>query len=417
MTSERLTRPKQRQSVKEHLTDLVEDVVIELTVRRMRTVLVLVAVALSTGALLAAIGISATASAQIGSDLAAATLDEVIVGVRPGVEEPSRSHDAPTTQFPQDADDRAMRVDLVQAAGRMLDLTGITAATVSRNRPPVQSESPLAVSLLGATSGYLDAARVRASGHGTWLLDSAEPVAFLGHRAARLLDIPVTSDPTGYQVWIGNQAYQVAGFLAGTGTRDVSGSVVLPYKLALELAATDAKTHMLVRTAPGAGSVVARVIREAIRPDQPQRLESSQVQSLEALRHGVSTQLGRLAAGIGAFLAVLTALLIANSMVVSVVARTTEIGLRRALGAGRRAVSAVFLCEGAIVGALGGLAGGALAAVLVVAISAANHWSVVLYPVTGILGPLLGAIIGIASSAYPAARASRISPAIAVRSD
>ncbi|MFI9486981.1 ABC transporter permease [Promicromonospora sp. NPDC052451] len=377
----------------------------------------LVAVALSTGALIASIGISATASAQIGSDIAATTLDEVTVSVRPVTGDDADGEDTRSTQFPDDAEDRAQHLDLVEAAGRVLDTTTGTAAVVTRERRTSTDSPGAAVSLLGATPGYLTAARVTTEKDRTWYLDGTERVAFLGENAARLLDIPVSSRPTGYQVWIGDEAYQIAGFLTSNGSTDLSAAVVIPYRLAVDLVGSDTQTQMLVRTKTGAGSVVAGVIREQIRPDQPERLEASQVQSMESLRRGVSTQLGRLAAGIGAFLAVLTALLIANSMIVSVVARTTEIGLRRALGASRRAVSAVFLCEGAVVGALGGLAGGALSAVLVVTVAAANQWSAVLHPLTAFLGPVLGALIGLASSAYPASRAARISPAIAVRSD
>ena len=92
-------------------------------------------------------------------------------------------------------------------------------------------------------------------------------------------------------------------------------------------------------------------------PGTPEKLDVSQVVLHEDIRQSVSGQLTRQAAWIGGFLLVLTVLLIANSMIVSVTARTTEIGIRRALGASRSAVAGVFWFEGGLVGALGGLAG------------------------------------------------------------
>lgn len=113
----------------------------------------------------------------------------------------------------------------------------------------------------------------------------------------------------------------------------------------------------------------------------------------------------------------LTCLLITNSMVVSVVARTEEIGLRRALGASRAGVSAVFWAEGLVIGFVGGATGSTVGAVAVVAVAAANRWTAHIDPGFFVVGPALGGFIGLLASAYPAWNATRISPALAVRSD
>ncbi|MGC5168205.1 ABC transporter permease [Luteimicrobium sp. DT211] len=411
--------------------DLVRDVVVELSARRSRSLLMLAAVALSTGALVASVGVSTTAAHQIGADLAASTLDQVTVSVAQGAADAEGggsaeggAPDAPAGVFPADTEARATAVQGVVAAGRRLDLSGHGPDTVAPAAVPSgtaaggDADAIRHLTVAGVVPGYLDAAHDTVDTGRAWLLGTDQTVAFLGVEAAKVLGIPVTTDPTGYAISVGGTTYRVAGFArTEDGGADVSGTVLLPYARVLAVVGSDGDAQLLVRTAPGAGAGVAGVIRVAVRPDAPERLAASQVESLASLRHGVSNQLGRLSAWIGAFLLALTALLIANAMVVAVVARTPEIGLRRALGASRSAVSAVFWCEGAVTGFLGGVAGSAFGLAATVAVAAANDWSARLAPWLAAVGPVLGAVVGVAASAYPALRAGRVSPALAIRAD
>ncbi len=424
--------------------DVLADVVLELSARRARTALIIVAVALSTGALLAAVGISATAARQIGADMAAATLNLLTVTVSPADSDPEAADAAEAADagvpdaagsgadadnggsaaavggvsrdFPPDAERRAGAIDLVVAAGRRLEVPQTQDVAVELE---AGSPSGDALRLIGLTPGYLDAAGVSLRAGRDWFLSGEENIAILGRRAAERLGVPVSGDPTGHHVRLGRTRYQVVDFLEDSpqAAVDLSTYVVIPYARAEAFAASDANTVMLLRVEPGAGAPVSRVIRTAIRPDAPERLQASQVVSLSTLRRGVDTQLGRLAGGIGAFLLLLTSLLIANAMVVSVTTRTAEIGLRRALGTSRAGVSAVFWCEGLVVGVIGGLTGSALAAAVTTSVAAFNHWSVVMEPWTLGAGPIVGGVVGFLASAYPAMRAARIHPAIAVRSD
>ena len=322
--------------------DLVDDVLTEVSGSRGRAVMMVVGIALSTGALVASLAISVTAGEQIASDMAASTLDVVTVQVA------SESTEEEGTVFPPDVEQRALSVDLVDQAGMMLDLKEAGGGSVSR----WEVESTVEVRAVAASAGYVAAAGARAPGYPVGLLDSELPVALLGAAAAEALDVPVVIDPTGYRVLIDGAEYAVVGFLSGA--QELESTVVIPYARGVEKAGTDRDSTLLVRTAVGGGPPVVDIIRAVVRPDRPSVLSTSPVVSFASLRVGVSAQIARLVTWIGGMLIVLSTLLISNAMVGSVVSRTSEIGLRRALGASRRSITGLFVVEGALAGLLGG---------------------------------------------------------------
>lgn len=394
-------------SVRTAWLDTVDDVLQEISTRRARALVILLAVALSTGALVSSLGISGTARDQIAADIAASALDTITVAAA----ESARASE-PAGVFPDDAEQRVRSLDLVEAAGLGMDLRGsITGATARLPGWPAAD-----VTLLAGTSGYLLASGARLDEVPAWLLDGSEPVALLGRTAADTLDVPCVEDPTGLSIWVDGLALQVLGCIEADDDA-ISSSVVVPFRLGVERAGSDARAVLLVRTAVGGGPPVSEVLRTAVRPDRPDLLVTSPVVSVESLRHGVSAQLARFVAWVGSLLLTVTALMISNSMISSVATRTAEIGLRRALGASRGQVTRVFVTEGALTGALGGLAGGAIALTAVVVVSVVNAWSVSIDPAWTLLAPALGLVVGVLASIHPAWRASRISPAQAVRND
>lgn len=413
-------RKRQRGNVFLKLRDLMRDVSVELSSRMSRTVLMVSAVAFSTGALLASVGISQNAAHQIDADIAASATRQILVTI-PGQSEDSEESESEDEsdddaeakeQLPADTEDRLATIDTVQASGRRLDLDLLGRSEVSR---PVVGEDSISVGVKGVVSGYLEAAKIVPTTDMAWMLDREQNVAFLGEAAAEKLGIPVTGDTRGLSVNLNNVGYSIIGFLPGE--HSFSDSMVIPYHNAVEVAGSDNESQVLILTKLGAGSLVSGVARLAILPAQPEKLAVSQVIAPNAIRENVSDQLTTQATWVGAFLIVLTILLITNSMIVSVTARTTEIGVRRALGASRSSVGGVFLCEGGLIGALGGLAGAALASVVITVVAAVNDWSAYLKPGWIALGPVLGMVVGLVASAYPAMRAATIQPAIAVRSD
>ena len=163
--------------------DLVRDVVVELSARRSRSLLMLAAVALSTGALVASVGVSTTAADQIGADLAASTLDQVTVSVAQGAADAdagdSTGGGAPDESagvFPEDTEARATALQGVVAAGRRLDLSGHGPDTVA---PAAASgaadgggdaDAVRHLTVAGVLPGYLDAAQDAVDPGRAWLL-------------------------------------------------------------------------------------------------------------------------------------------------------------------------------------------------------------------------------------------------------
>jgi ABC-type antimicrobial peptide transport system permease subunit len=107
---------------------------------------------------------------------------------------------------------------------------------------------------------------------------------------------------------------------------------------------------------------------------------------------------------------------IANVTLVSVIERTGEIGLRRALGATRKHIAMQFLLESATMGLVGGVVGASVGTLVVVGVSAYQDWTPVLDPLVPFAAPLLGGFVGLISGTYPAIRAARMEPVEALRS-
>jgi putative ABC transport system permease protein len=210
--------------------------------------------------------------------------------------------------------------------------------------------------------------------------------------AAKLVGITRVDDaPT---VFVNDQPFTVIGILGTIGRRNEQGmasAVILPYTSADDRLHTGLPTGVLIRTALGAAQLVASQAQLALSPNDHDSLQVLASPDPATLRGGVQHDVN----GLGLVSLVVGAIGIADVTLVTVMERTGEIGLRRALGAARRHIAAQVLVESSAIGLLGGVIGASLGTITVVVVSVSREWTPVLDPRLAAGAPVAGALVGL----------------------
>ena len=369
---------------------------------------------LGIGGFVAIVGLSQTASGQIGSTFNRLDATQVTVA-----DTGARQAAAPTVDFPAGADAQADRIHGVIAAGVWWNVPFKQAAVSAR--PPASGQSgQLGLPVTAATPGALAASgAVLQSGvlFNQFHESQAQNVAVLGAAAASQLGISDLADQPA--IFIQGQPFTVIGIISArpADTRAEPGRQRARDHRAAAVGPPAAyqAAQMIIHTRLGAAQVVARQVPVALRPDDPKLLTATAPVSPAQLQHSVTASLNTLFLALAGIAVIVGMIGIANTTLVAVLERVGEIGLRRALGARPVHIAAQFLAESTALGLFGGLIGASIGVVAVLAVTIYHSWTALLDPRVVLAAPVAGAVIGLLAGLYPALRAGTVEPAEALR--
>lgn len=369
--------------------------------RPVRTVLAALGIAIGIAALIAVVSIPASNQAALRARLAA--LGPNLLTVVPGTNIAGGKAKLPP-----------VAVDMIRRIGpvREVSATGETDATVRRtDLVPAQETGGLSVKaarldLLPVLGGSVRAGR---------FLDQATeafPVVVLGARAAKVLGTELRPGLPAPSVWIKDRWFTVIGVLAANPLAfEVDNAVLVGWKAAEEHLGFDGSPGQIyVRADDRAVEAVKSVLGRTANPKSPNEVLVSRPSDALAAQQLVEQAYSGLFLGLGGVALLVGGIGVANTMVISVLERRREIGLRRALGASRRQISGQFLAEAVVLAGIGGGIGLLIGVAATAVYSASQGWPAVL-PLTALAGGVGAAVVvGVLAGVYPAVRASRLTP-------
>ena len=241
------------------------------------------------------------------------------------------------------------------------------------------------------------------------------PVTVLGSVTAKRLGITNLSQPS--KILIDDEWFGVIGIIEELKIHpDLDRSVFIGYGAAKKLFdINEEPTTIYLRANPSFIEDVVEVIAPSMNPENPDQVEVSRPSDALEAQQAVEASFTNLLLGLGSVALLVGGVAIANVMVMSVLERRMEIGVRRSIGATRREIRYQFLLESIVLSGIGGLVGVMLGSLITLAYT--NYTNIVFsIPVWQILGAVvLALLIGAISGVYPAIKASKIQPAEAVR--
>jgi putative ABC transport system permease protein len=412
MTSSTAAKPLPRSS-SFRIADVFGTATVGLTARKLRTALSALGITIGIGAMVAVLGLSRSGSAALEDRIAALGTNLLQVSAGQGF----GGGDA---TLPEDAVATVGRIGPVNSVSAVaaVDANVLLNDLVNPSQTGGLSVRTAEINLVTALNGSIAEGR---------FLDEATvdvPAVVLGSVAAERLGVSAVD---GTQVLVGDEWFTVIGILDSfddqtdevetTLFADLDRAVFIGADIAEELFDTARNPETIyVRTDPAFIDDVLNVIPNTADPESPEEVEVVRPTDALEAQEAASSTFDNLFLGLGAVALLVGGIGIANVMVIAVIERRNEIGLRRALGATRAHIRRQFLLEALLLSVLGGVAGVLLGSGVTALWANSQGWRVVIPP-EAIFGGLAAAVaIGALAGLYPAVRAARLAPTEALRS-
>jgi putative ABC transport system permease protein len=380
-------------------SDLLRLGAVGLRSRPLRAVLSALGVAIGIAAMTAVVGISSSSRADLDRTLAA--LGTNMLTVTPG-----------QTMFGEDSALPDESTSMIRRIGPVLSATATGSVSDAHayrtDRIPSGQTGGLAV--LAAQLDLLKTVGASLSS-GTWLnaATARYPAVVLGADAARRLgDVPA--------IYVQGRWWTVLGVLDRVPLApELDSAVLVGWPAAGTYLGFDGHpTTVYTRAVDSQVEAVRHVLAPTANPSNPSEVKVSRPSDALAAQRATSATFTALLLGLGAVALLVGGIGVANTMVISVLERRAEIGLRRSLGATRGQVRTQFVTESLLLSFLGGAAGVLLGYLVTGAYATTQHWPTVV-PLWALAGGVLATVlIGAIAGLYPAVRAARLAPTVAL---
>ncbi|GLY66047.1 ABC transporter permease [Amycolatopsis taiwanensis] len=370
-----------------------------LRTRPMRVFLSALGIAIGIAAMVSVVGISSSSQADLDRQLSA--LGTNLLTVTPG-----KTIAGADAKLPEESVAMIARIGPVQTVAA----TGSTETKVYRSDRIAKGEHG-GIGVLAAKENLPETAGAELA-QGSWLnaATSTYPAAVLGSSAAEKLGI--TKVDENVRILVGKTWFTVVGILQPVPlAEELDNTVLVGWDAAKTYLAFDGHpTRVYTRSADPSVEAVRKVLAATANPQSPNEVEVSRPSDALAARNAANQTFTSLLVGLGAVALLVGGVGVANTMVISVLERRGEIGLRRSLGATRGQIRTQFLTESLILSALGGVGGVLLGVAVTTVYASTQRWPAMVpaWASAGGVGATL--LIGALAGLYPAIRAARLAP-------